>query len=98
MNAFHLLRVPAAGTGPPAGAAVPPGLLEELAAALGRAFRVPCRVRAEPLDAGFAFDAARGQFHSTAILQRVGAPGGAEGCPLGGAPPDPYLPVLAVFF
>ena len=98
MNALHLLRVTAAGTGPPAGAAVPPGLLEELAAALGRAFRVPCRVRAEPLDAGFAFDAARGQFHSTAILQRMAALGEPEVRLLGVTPLDLYVPVLTFVF
>jgi len=98
MNALHLLRVTAAGTGPPAGATVPPGLLEELAAALGHSFRVPCRVRAEPLDAGFAFDAARGQFHSTAILQGMAALAEPGVRLLGVTPLDLYVPVLTFVF
>jgi len=98
MNALHLLRVTAAGTGPPAGATVPPGLLEELAAALGHSFRVPCRVRAEPLDAGFAFDAARGQFHSTAILQGMAALAEPGVRLLGVTSLDLYVPVLTFVF
>jgi len=95
MNALELLRVTAAGTGPPAG---PPRLLEELAVALGRVFRVPCRVRPEPLDAAFAFDPARGQFHSTAILERMAALAAPGTRLLGVTPLDLYVPVLTFVF
>src|SRR3972149_3673928 len=68
MNALHLLRVTAAGTGPPAGATVPPGLLEGPAAALGDSLPAPHRPppRPVPLDRHPAGDGgaggARGSF------------------------------------
>jgi archaemetzincin len=50
---------------------VNPDRLGALAADLARAFGVSCHVRDDKLDAAFARDAARGQYHSTAILQRL---------------------------
>ena len=45
--------------------------LDALAADLARTFGVSCHVRDGKLDAAFARDAERGQYHSTAILQRL---------------------------
>jgi archaemetzincin len=45
--------------------------LDALAADLARTFGVSCHVRDGALDAAFARDAERGQYHSTAILQRL---------------------------
>jgi archaemetzincin len=56
----------------PVGPGVPIGLLDDLAAALARTFRVSCHVHDEPpLDADFAFDARRSQYHATSILRRI---------------------------
>ena len=78
----------------------PPGLdmLEFLAAALARSFRTPCRVRPEPFDIGFALDAARNQYHSTAILQRLERTSDVDGRILGIACCDFYVPVLTFVF
>jgi archaemetzincin len=48
-----------------------PALLDALAPQLARTFHSHCRVLAEGLDAAFAYDAGRDQFHSTAILQAL---------------------------
>ena len=62
-HAIHIL---------PVGPAVPTGLLDDLAAALARLYRVSCRVRADsPVDPGFALDTRRNQYHATAILRRI---------------------------
>jgi archaemetzincin len=62
-SAIHIL---------PVGAGVPTGLLDDLAAALAKLFRVSCRVQANaPVDAGFALDARRNQYHATSILRRL---------------------------
>ena len=106
MNAIHLLRVTAAGlpaqagTGPPAGPGgeVTLGLLDELAAALARQFRVSCRVCPERLEAAFAFDPARGQYHSTAILQRMAELAEPDLRLLGVTALDLYVPVLTFVF
>lgn len=53
---FHLLAVEATRPGPPVAGptgAVPLLWLDELAAALARAFHVSCHVRSEALDAGW---------------------------------------------
>lgn len=106
MKAIHLLAVGAARAGVPASEepvdAVSLELLDELAAALARLFRVSCHVRRERLDAGFAFDPARNQYHSTAILQRLEllAPGlrDSDICLLGVTTLDLYVPVLTFVF
>jgi len=56
----------------PVGPGVSISLLDDLAAALARIFRVSCHVQDEPpVDADFAFDARRGQYHATSILRRI---------------------------
>jgi archaemetzincin len=62
MKAIHLIGV---------GAGTNLEVMDDLAAGLARMFRISCHVREEPLDPGFAFEPARNQYYSTAILQRL---------------------------
>jgi archaemetzincin len=56
----------------PVGAGVSIGLLDHLAAVLAKMFRVSCRVRAQAcMDAGFALDTRRNQYHATSLLRRI---------------------------
>jgi archaemetzincin len=76
---------------------VSPNLLDDLASKLSRAFRLPCSVRPERIDPDFAFDAARGQYHSTALLQSL--TGLADGNRiLAVTAGDLYVPVLTFVF
>jgi len=99
MKAIHLLAVDAS-TGPsnPRGD-VTLELLDDLAAELARIFHVSCHVREGRLPANFAFDSARGQYHSTAILQRLDSllPD-PEVAVLGVTSLDLYIPVLTFVF
>jgi len=73
-------------------------LVEQLAASLARSFRTPCRIRPEALDIAFALDERRGQYYSTAILQRldsISAPGVRL---LAVTSSDLYVPVLTYVF
>lgn len=95
MKAIQLLAVNATGQ---KGAGVSLALLDELAAALARIFRVSCHVREEALAADFAFDPVRNQYHSTAILQRLAALAEEDTRLLGVTPLDLYVPVLTFVF
>lgn len=56
----------------PVGPGVSIGLLDALAAALARIFRVSCHVQAgTQVDAGFALDTRRNQYHATSILRHI---------------------------
>jgi archaemetzincin len=88
MKAIHLQ-----GVGPD----VNLDLLDELAAALARTFRVSCHVRDTALDAAFAFDPARRQYYSTAILLRL-IPLAGETRLLGVTALDLFVPVLTFVF
>jgi archaemetzincin len=81
------------------GEGVEPRRLDALAAELARAFHTACQVREGTLDAGFARDAARSQYHSTAILERVRA---LETDPtthlLGITALDLYVPIFTFVF
>jgi archaemetzincin len=83
------------GSGPPA---PPLGVLEQLAATLARSLRAPCRIRPEPFDLSFAHDQSRGQYHSTAILQRLDRTTEPGVRNLGVASCDLYVPVLTFVF
>ena len=62
-NSIHIL---------PIGPGVPLSLLDDLAASLARMFRVSCHVRdRDEIDAGFAHDAVRNQYHATSLLRRI---------------------------
>ncbi len=97
MRPIHV--IPLSG-GVPTGPRLEPSLdqLEYLAAALARTFRRPCQIRPETLDIAHAWDAARGQFYSTAILQRLerSCNGGAR--VLGVTACDLFVPVLTFVF
>lgn len=101
MKAIHLLAVEAAGAGSaPAGyGGVSLDLLDEVSAALARVFHVSCRVRTAPLNADFALDPTRAQYHATAILQRLEALRGQDDIRLLGITAlDLYVPVLTFVF
>lgn len=72
MNAIHLLSV-VRGSGFSRARDVMVSIerLDDLAAELARIFQVSCHVHEESFSADFAFDPPRGQYHSTAILQRL---------------------------
>lgn len=82
MRAIHLLAVGASTGGEPELAIA---LLDALAAALARAFRVSCHVSTGVLDASAMFDFGRRQYYSTAILRSMMA-----------FVPDPEVRLLAV--
>jgi len=91
--------VPLAGSGGNGSTQEPAlSVLEQLAASLARAFRVPCRVGQRSLELQFAHDGRRNQYHSTAILQELerGAEGDAR--VLGVTSCDLYVPVLTFVF
>ena len=84
------------GVGP--GIAV--GLLDHLAAALAKLFRVSCRVEAgTSVDAGFAFDSRRGQYYATALLRRLhDFEGDEEERVMGITRLDLFVPILTFVF
>jgi archaemetzincin len=56
----------------PVGSGVSIGLLDDLAAALAKIFGISCRVQAQSeVDAAFALDTRRSQYHATSILRRI---------------------------
>jgi archaemetzincin len=72
--------------------------LEFLAATLARTFRTPCRIRPETFDIAFSRDEARGQYHSTAILQHLERTADADARALGVTTSDLFVPVLTFVF
>jgi archaemetzincin len=73
--------------------------LDELAAGLARIFQVSCHVEAAPFDGEFAYDGARAQYHSTAILQRVAERSRESGRHLLGVSGlDLFVPILTFVF
>ena len=82
----------------PAGLELPLAQLEELAAALARVFRVPCRIAQAGTDVRFAHDPRRGQFYSTAILDQLERTTDTGARVLGVGSCDLYVPVLTFVF
>ena len=93
MKPIHLIPL-ANGAGPAPGLVV----LEHLAATLVRTFRTPCRIRPETFDLSFSRDAGRGQYHSTAIIQRLERAADPDARVLGVTACDLYVPVLTFVF
>jgi len=95
---IHL--IPLANGAAVQGAAVEPDLsmLERVAAALARTFHTPCRIRPERLDVDFSRDVARGQYYSTAIIQRLERTAPSDARVLGVTSCDLYVPVLTFVF
>ena len=89
-----MIHVVAVGDG------VDPDRLEALAAALARTFGVSCHIRGGKLDAAFARDPVRGQYHSTAILERMGGlrPREANARLLGVTALDLFVPIFTFVF
>ena len=81
------------------GEGVDPDRLDALAAELARSFQVSCRVRSDSLDARFARDAVRGQYYSTAILERLLRIEKRDGVRLLGVTGfDLYVPIFTFVF
>jgi archaemetzincin len=74
------------------------GTLEHLAIGIARTFQTTCTVRPGLLDSGFALEPGRGQYHSTAILQRLERMGDPDARVLGVTALDLYVPVLTFVF
>jgi archaemetzincin len=73
--------------------------LEDLAAELGRIFGVECHAEQQPMEMGFAYDVARGQYHSTGLLQRLAAGNtDTERHLLAVSGADLYVPILTFVF
>jgi archaemetzincin len=73
-------------------------LLEQLAVAVARRFRTPCRITPQRFDASFAVDPGRGQYYSTSILQKLERESSPDARVLGVAQFDLYVPVLTFVF
>jgi archaemetzincin len=100
MNAIHLISVVPGRDHPRAqDAQVSIEMLDDLAADLARIFQVSCHVHEDTLAIGFAYDQARNQFHSTAILQRMQSLlDDPEVHVLGVTSLDLYIPILTFVF
>jgi archaemetzincin len=99
MRAVELLALRRAGcAGDPKNPEITLEVLDQLAAALARAFHLSCHVRTEPLDITFALDPSRGQYHSTAILARLRDLNAQGSRLLGVTAGDLYVPVLTFVF
>jgi len=74
-------------------------LLEPLAESLTRQLRVPCSIQPDGLEAEFAFNPLRRQYHSTEILKKIlQKPAGDAWKILGVTEKDLYIPVLTFVF
>lgn len=100
MNAIHLLSVVSPRANLEAQrAGVTLAFLDDLAAELARIFQVSCHVHEEPFAADFAYDPVRGQYHSTAILQRLHSlSSDPETRFLGITDVDLFIPILTFVF
>ena len=100
MKPIHLIPLAngAGGNGNGSGAEPAMRTLERVAAALARTFCTPCRIRPETFDVGFSRDAGRGQYHSTAIIQRLERAADPDARVLGVTACDLYVPVLTFVF
>lgn len=72
--------------------------LDGLAAALTRVLGVRCAVAEEGLDAAFAWDSGRNQYHSTRLLERLTREYATGFRILGVTAHDLYVPVLSFVF
>lgn len=98
MKPIHL--IPLGLPSGPGGVLVAPALddLEQLAAALARTFRTPCRIQPQTLDVSFSFNERRGQYYSTAIIQRLERTADRDARVLGVTACDLFVPVLTFVF
>jgi len=73
-------------------------LLEPLAEGLARRLRVACSIQPKALEAEFAFNPVRRQYHSTEILKKILEKPAREWKVLGVTGMDLYIPVLTFVF
>jgi archaemetzincin len=79
--------------------AIDRALLEPLAASLTRRLRVACSIQPDSLEAEFAFNPLRRQYHSSEILKKLlQRPAGETWKVLGVTEMDLYIPVLTFVF
>ena len=79
--------------------AIDRALLEPLAASLTRRLRVACSIQPDCLEADFAFNPLRRQYHSSEILKKLlQRPAGETWKVLGVTEMDLYIPVLTFVF
>jgi archaemetzincin len=100
MNAISLIRVSASRAAPCRGnGLVRVEELDNLAAGLARVFHLSCRVETDFVDGEFAYDSARGQYYSTALLQQLAArnPKGSRHL-VGISEVDLFVPILTFVF
>lgn len=82
----------------PVGGGVAVELLDDLAAVLASQLHFSCHVHVTAVDAGFAYDARRNQYHSTAILKHLIEAGPRQERILGVTALDLFVPVLTFVF
>jgi len=92
---IHLIPI---SNGTAASAAPGIELLEQLAPALARTFRTPCRIKLQNIDVTAAHDERRRQYHSTAILQQMERLVDPDARVLAVTGCDLYVPVLTFVF
>ncbi len=99
MRPIHVIPLAnGVGAGPGAGSTPGLNLLEHVAASVARIFRTPCRIRPDLFDMSFSLDANRGQYYSTAILQRLERAADPDARVLGVTGCDLFVPVLTFVF
>lgn len=73
--------------------------MEVLAEGLAPTLQIACSISADHLDIDFAYDALRGQYHSTAILKRLRKTSATESWRLlGVTEADLFIPILTFVF
>jgi archaemetzincin len=77
---------------------VPPVLLAAVAAGIERVLQIKCRVRPDPVSIAVPPDPARGQLHSTAVLQWLQFIDGVAGRLVAVTGADLFVPVLTFVF
>jgi archaemetzincin len=82
----------------PVGEEIAIELLDDIAAVLAQRLGLSCRVTLNRLDAGFAWDAKRNQYWSTALLRQLLAAYPEDNRILGVTGLDLYVPVLTFVF
>ncbi|HUI75230.1 MAG TPA: archaemetzincin family Zn-dependent metalloprotease [Candidatus Acidoferrum sp.] len=100
MNAISLIRVNVSRAAPRQGnGLVRVEELDELAAGLAGIFHISCRVERDSLEGEFAYNAARGQYYSTALLQQLATRNPEANRHLVGiSEADLFVPILTFVF
>lgn len=99
MKCLSLIRVETSRVLRQGSGRIAPEMLDEVSAGLAGIFHVSCRVEPEALEADSAYDAARGQYYSTVLLQKMaGRNHDEERHLIGVCAADLFVPVLTFVF